>query len=165
MTRARRWVLPSALAAALVAAAFWLRARDRLPDTPQDAVKALFDAAARGDSAAYLRLLSGPLRDSLEDTRRQLGPDRFAESLRQSLAGLKGLGMTGGAAAPDGQAVVEAELVFADRNERQRISLNSQGRGWTITAIGRAAYEKPVVPYGTPVYEEPPRTQPPRPNP
>ena len=78
----------------LIAVAFALRSRGRLPDTPEKAVTELFSAAAEGDDRAYLRLLTGELRDSLENARNQAGVDAFRESLRRSATGIKGLAVT-----------------------------------------------------------------------
>ena len=152
----KRWGLQIGLIAALVAAAFWLRARDRLPDTPEATVDAFFDTASRGDDAAYLRLVAGPLRTSLEGDRAQLGPAAFRENLRRSVAGIKGLKTSRGDDAPPGQVAIDAELVFADRNEQQQILLLDTGKGFAITAIRAAVTVKPPIPYGTPVFDEVP---------
>lgn len=157
----KKWALHAGVVAALVAIALLLRSRDRLPETPEAAVSAFFDAAGRGDDAGYLRLVSGPLRTSLEDARSQLGAEGFRESLRRTSAGLKGVAASRGADAPPGQVVVEVELVFADRIERQRMGLAEKGTGWAIQSITTTSMIKPAVPYGTPVFDErPPETKP-----
>jgi len=143
------------VAAALVAAAFALRdGGRRLPETPEAAVKALFDAAGRGDEEAYLRLLSGELRKSLRHTRAQLGAEGFRESIQRSAAGIKGVAVTRSGEGPPGLVALDVEIVFADRNERQRLLLCQEGSGWVITSIGPAQMIKPSIPYGTPVFEE-----------
>jgi hypothetical protein len=147
-------VVQWAVIAAIVAAAFWLRGRDRLPETPEATVNALFDAAARGDDRAYLRLVVGPLRSTLESSRAQLGPAAFRESIRRSAAGIKGLAVTRGDNAPPDQVALDLDLVFADRNERQRMLLVDTGKGFGITAIEEAATVKPPIAYGTPVVDE-----------
>jgi hypothetical protein len=154
-----RRVLGMLLAVGLVALAFALRGRrgaTALPETPEAAVSAFFDAASRGDDSAYLALVDGALRESLAETRRQLGPARFRDSLRRSAAGIKGLALSRAADQPLDGAALDAELVFADRNERQRITLAPRRGGWLITAISTAATARPLIPYGTPVFEEPP---------
>lgn len=151
----KKWSLRIAVLVALVAAAFLLRARHRLPDTPKAAVSAFFDAAARGDDRAYLRLASGELRNSLENTKAQLGTPKFQESLRRSAAGIKGLAVTRTGGAPADFVAVDVEIVFADRNERQRMLLAPQGSGWTIASIEAAERVEPPIPYGTPVFEQP----------
>jgi hypothetical protein len=150
----KKWALPAAVIAALVVLAVALRRGDRLPETPEAAVAAFFDAASRGDGAKYLRLTSGPLRVSLEDTRSQLGVRAFCESLRRTAAGMKGLATSRGGDAPPDRIVLDVELVFADRIERQRMCLAAQGTGWTIQSITRTNMVKPPVAYGTPVFEE-----------
>jgi len=140
----------------LVALAIVLRkpAR-RLPETPEDAVNAFFDAATRGDDEAYLALVDGELRESLRNTRSQVGAEAFRRDLRKSVSGIKGLAVARSDAAPSGQVALDVEIVFADRKERQQVLVSHQaGRGWIITAIGPAEATKPAIPYGTPVFEE-----------
>jgi hypothetical protein len=150
----RRRALEIGLIAAIVAAAFWFRARDRLPDTPEATIDAFFDTAQRGDDAAYLRLVTGPLRTSLESDRAQLGSAAFRENLRRSVVGIKCTALSRSDDAPPGQVALDLELVFIDRNERQRILLVDTGRGFAITAIQAASTVKPPIPYGTPVFDE-----------
>ena len=130
--------------------------------TPEAAIDAFFDAAGRGDDAAYLRLTSGRLRESLESARSELGVEAFRDHLRQSAAGIKGLAKTRGDDDPSAgdtasgdTAAIDVELVFADRNERQRILLALEGSRWVITSIDTARRIEPEIPYGTPVFEEP----------
>ncbi len=147
-------VVQIAVIVAIVAAAFWFRTRDRLPETPELAAGALFDAAARGDDAAYLRLVSGELRTTLESSRSQLGQAAFRESLRRSAAGIKGLAVSRGETAPPDRVALDLDLVFADRNERQRMLFVDTGKGFALMAIEGAAVVKPPIAYGTPVYDE-----------
>ena len=102
----KRWALPIVVAAALVLLALVLRNRDQLPERPEETVSALFEAAQRGDDAAYLRLVSGQLRKSLKQARSQQGVEAFRESLKRSASGIKGLAVSRGDDAPDGFAVL-----------------------------------------------------------
>ena len=147
-------VVQIAVVVAICGAAFWLRTRDRLPETPELAVNALFDAAARGDDAAYLRLVGGELRTTLESSRGQLGVAAFRDNLRRSAAGIKGLAVSRGDAARPDRVALDLDLVFADRNERQRMLLADTGKGFAIMAIEGATMVKPPIAYGTPVYDE-----------
>jgi len=49
---------------------------------------------------------------------------------------------------------LDLEIVFADRNQRQRMLLERTRGGWAIRAIEAAEMVKPPIPYGTPVFEE-----------
>lgn len=156
-----RRVAAVALAVALVAAALIFRSgQQSLPATPEDTVTALFDAAGRGDDQGYLSLTTGALRTSLENTRSELGVAAFRARLRQSAAGVKGLATRRGPPTADGGLTLHVELVYADRNERQQMTLVEQSAGWTITAMGTSDAAKPVIPYGTPVFEETPAKKP-----
>ena len=143
-----------ALVVVLVAAAVLMRGRGRLPETPEDAVSAMFDAAGRGDAATYLNLLTGDLKGSVENSRSQLGAEGFSESLRRSVAGIKSFAVNRAPEATPGGTALDVELVFVDRNEMQRFFLVPQGGGWAIAAIDKAQMRKPPVAYGTPVFEE-----------
>lgn len=172
----RERVLQILLVVALVVAAFMLRARDiRNPQTseapktatapeapkpsggrqpPEAVVNAFFDAASRGDAAAYLALVAGDLERSLRNTRAQVGAEAFRKDLQRSTLGIKGMAITRGGDVAPGLVALDVELVFEDRNERQRILLAPKGRSWVITSFGQAEVVKPAIPYGTPVYEE-----------
>ena len=163
------WVWKALVVVGLVALAVALRGRKpapmaptatpprlfaRLPVTPEAAVSAFFDAAGRGDAKAYLGLATGSLRRSLDGTRAELGPDGFRAEMRRSAAGVKGLAVSRAAQQPIEGVALDVELVFVDRNERQRITCLPKGRGWLIAAIGPATAAKPAIPYGTPVFEK-----------
>jgi len=134
-------------------AALLLRTRDRLPETPQDTVSALFDAAANGDDAAYLRLICGELRKTLEDNRTQLGVEAFRQNIRSWASGVKGLAYTRGSEAPPGLVALEVEIIFADHKELQTMLLAPQRGGWAITAMSAATTVESTPAYGTPVFE------------
>lgn len=141
--------------AALVAAALVLRGGRRLPDQPQDAVNAFFNAARDGDVQAYLRLTTGQLRTSLEQLRRQQGAEVFRENMQRSLDGIKGQAVRKLPQSPVGAAAFEVELIFSDRNEVQTFVLEPVGAGWAIASIEAARVYRPEIPYGTPVFSEP----------
>ena len=151
----KKRILPILVIVLLIAVAFALRSRGRLPDTPEKTVTELFTAASEGDDRAYLRLLTGELRKSLENARNQAGVDAFRESLRRSAAGIKGLAVTRADQPSADLVALDVEIVFADRNERQRMLLELQQGGWAVADIQQAQMVKPPIPYGTPVFEEP----------
>lgn len=107
----KKWAPHAVVIAALVVLAVTLRRGDQLPQTPEAAVAAFFDAASRSDDALYLRPASGPLRVLLEDTRSQLGVRAFRESLRRTASGLNGLATSRGGDAPADRIVLDVELV------------------------------------------------------
>jgi hypothetical protein len=148
-------VLPIVVIVLLIVAAFALRSRERLPETPEETVTELFAAASEGDDRAYLRLLTGELRKSLEHARSQAGVEAFRAELRRSMQGVKGHALTRSDDAPSGMVAIDVELTFVDRNEVQRMLLEPRSGGWAISSIGAAQMVKPPIPYGTPVYEEP----------
>ncbi len=152
----KKWILGILLAMVLAGVAALLRSRDRSAVTPAGAVSKLIDAAREADINAYLGLTGGQLRTELEQTRAEMGDDGFREHLRRFAQDIKGLAiLTSGE--PEGDtAILDVEFVFADRNERQRTTFARRGRGWIITSMDTVEMVKPPIPYGTPVFEEPP---------
>ena len=141
-----------AVVAGLVALAVLLRRRPApLPATPEQAVQAMLDVAAGGDDEAYLALLDDELRESLQNTRAQAGVETFRRNLRESAAGIVGLATSRSDDVLSDRVALDVEIVFADRNERQRIVFAPRDGGWVITAIGQAEVTRPTIRYGTPV--------------
>ena len=177
----RKWLPGVVVVVLIVAVAFVARERDRsrrtdalekagsqLADADADggteptdtgelaaAINDLFNAASEGDDDAYLRLVTGELRKTLLDTRRQLGREAFRQSLRRSVSGIKGVASKRAEQSPPGFVATEVEIIFADRNEKQRMLMVEQRSGWAIASIETARMIKPPIPYGTPVFEEP----------
>lgn len=149
----KQLIIPILLAVALAAAAIALRGKGRLGETPEDAVRTFFSAAQEGDASAYLSLVTGSLKTSFEETQSQLGMAGFRESLRTSVAGLKGFAVSRAGEPSDDRTALDIELVFADRSERQRFALVRQQGGWAIAAIDRAEVGKPPMPYDAPVFD------------
>ena len=150
-----KWAPQIAVVAALVAIALALRGReDPLPETPEAAVSAFFDVASRGDVDAYFAMTAKDLRRSLENTRKQLGAKAFCDNLKKSAAGIKGIAVTRRSDAAEGCVALDVELVFVDRNERQKVLLEKRGSGWAIKSLGAVRSFKPPIPYGTPVFGE-----------
>ena len=144
--------LQAGLVAALACLAFALRGRSPIPGTPEDTVSAFFDAASRGDDRAYLALVGGEVRRSLAATRAEAGREAFRANLRRTASGIKGLAISRAGPPTDDQIALDVEIVLADRNERQRVTVSKRAAGWIITALGRAETARPAVPYGTPVF-------------
>jgi len=148
-------IVQIAVVIALVAVAVALRrSEEALPPTPEAAVNAFFDAAATGDDTAYLSLLGDELRTRFLNARAEQGREQFRDSLRQQAAGIKGLATMRADEAPEGLVAVDVDIVFTDRNEKQRFTLKPQNNGYAITNISTTQTAKPSIPYGTPVYGE-----------
>lgn len=143
-----------ALIAAMIVLACWLRNRSASgAASPESAAQAWYDAAARGDDRAYLAAAGGDLRARLETARREQGAESFRRGLRDTLAGLRGLAVSRADSAGGGATAVEAELVFAGRNERQRLVLERNGAGWIVVGVSASQGARPPVAYGAPVNE------------
>ena len=87
------------------------------------------------------------LRQSMEE----MGPERFAEFLRERNRDIKGIAMNAPEESGD-EAQVRVEYVYADRNEVQQIFLERAGDIWKIARVSEIQRVETPVPYGTPVY-------------
>ena len=146
-------IVPAFLALGLVAVALFLRGRGRLPEKPEETVGRFYEAARRGDASACSALLAEPLKSEVEATRSQRGPNA-GDNMAESVAGLKGFAVTRSAEQAVQGVAMDVELVFSDRNERQRLVLVEQQGGWLIASIGKADVRKPAIAYGTPISAE-----------
>lgn len=151
----KKWSLQIGLIVGLVAAALVMRGGDQLPATPEEAIAEFFDAARDGNTRAYLRLTTGALRKSLDQLRKQQGPDTFQANLKRTNDGIMGQAVRELTGAPTGTATYEVELIFKDRNEVQTFRLEQSGSGWAIASIEVARVYQPEIAYGTPVFAEP----------
>jgi hypothetical protein len=145
----------------LIGAGVWVTARNRPSGlsssaaSPEDAIQAMLDASRRGDSRAYLDCFAGEMRPQLESTRQQMGEGRFREYLVESQAAVMGVATSRLPEAQADRARCEVEFVLKDKNQRQTVELRNDGGRWRIESMSQAVYVKPVIPYGTKVFEEP----------
>ena len=144
----------------LIAGAFALRGREKMgAQTPEAAVSAFFDAAAKGQDEAYLAATTGAMRKSLESTRSQLGVKRFRESIKKTTQGVKAYAFIPREGAEDDVALLDVEIVFVDRKEVQRVRVRRTGSAWAIAEMSQAETVKPLIPYGTPVFPDLPAAE------
>lgn len=154
--RLSRNVGATALTVVVLAAGLAVALRDRLPERgtdagdPSDVFWQMVEVSREGEADAYLDLFAGEVRQQLETVRDEMGEDAFRQYLRQRIAGLKGVAVTG--REDLGEVVrLEVEYVREASYETQSLDLRvSRGR-WRIVALGPTHEREPPVPYGTPV--------------
>ena len=154
--RVNRNLGATALTVAVLAAGLLVALRDRLPEPgtdagdPSDVFWQMVDASREGEADAWLGLFAGDVREQLETVRDEMGEAAFEQYLRQRVAGLKGVAVTG--KEDQGDTVrLEVEYVREASYETQSLDLRlSRGR-WRIVALGPTREREPPVPYGTPV--------------
>jgi hypothetical protein len=118
----------------------------RTEPTPQDAVYAMLDAAKAGDVAKYLASHTGQMEQSL---RRAISESTdFAQYLRKSDAGIKGIALTEPEVLSAQEVKLRVEYVFQDRNEIQFLYLHKTEAGWKISQVDSAERIQTLVPYG-----------------
>ena len=146
----------TALTALVLAAGLAIALRDRLPERSADAGEPrevfwqMIEASGDGAAEAWLDLFAGEVRDQLESVRDEMGDAAFDQYLRQRVAGLKGVAVTGEEEL--GEIVrLEVEYVREASYETQSLDLRATRGQWRIVALGPTHEREPPVPYGTPV--------------
>ena len=154
--RRSRNVGATALTVVVLAAALLVALRDRLPERgsnagdPSDVFWEMVDASREGEADAWLDLFAGDVREQLETVRAETGEAAFQQYLRQRVAGLKGVAVTGKEDL-DGTVRLEVEYVREASYETQSLDLRLSRGQWRIVALGPTHEREPPVPYGTPV--------------
>ena len=146
----------TALTVAVLAAGLVVALRDRLPERgtdagdPSDVFWEMVDASREGAADAYVDLFAGEVREQLETVRNEMGEAAFEQYLRQRVAGLKGVAVTG--KEDLGEVVrLDVEYVREASYETQSLDVRASRGQWRIVALGPAHEREPPVPYGTPV--------------
>jgi hypothetical protein len=121
----------------------------RTEPTPQDAVYAMLDAARAGDVAKYAASHTGQMEQSLRRVISESGD--FAQYLRNSNAGIKGIAVAEPEVLSPQEVKVRVEYVFQDRNEIQFLYLDKTAAGWKISRVDSAERIETPVRYGTTV--------------
>lgn len=146
----------TALTVVVLVAGLAVALRDRLPERgedagdPSDVFWEMVDVSREGAADAYLDLFAGEVREQLETVRDEMGDAAFRQYLRQRIAGLKGVAVTG--KEDLGDAVrLEVEYVREASYETQSLDVRATRGRWRIVALGPTHEREPPVPYGTPV--------------
>ncbi|MCY3930567.1 MAG: hypothetical protein OXH70_02495 [Acidobacteria bacterium] len=154
--RISRNVGATALTVVVLAAGLATALRDRLPERgtdagdPSDVFWEMVDASREGAADTWLDLFAGEVREQLETVRAEMGEAAFEQYLRQRVAGLKGVAVTGKEEL-GGTVRLKVEYVREASYETQSLDVRvSRGR-WRIVALGPTHEREPPVPYGTPV--------------
>jgi len=145
----------------LIAAGVWYASHNRPADgnpaaAPEDVIHAMFDASRRGDARAYLGCFTGAMRPQLEATRQQMGDARFRAYLMESQAPVLGVATMKKAEPRPDLVRYEVTLVYRDKEQRQSVELKHEGGRWRIDSMGQSVYAKPLIPYGTKVFDDTP---------
>jgi hypothetical protein len=156
----KRWIAAVATVV-LLGAALMLGRRGPAPQadsnasTPEECIERMFDAAKRGDVAAYLDCFTGPERERLERELAGQPEESFARSLVEAVKSLKGRAIfeTDTGESGDPRTLLSVDRVYASRTERQTYHLVPDSDAWRIYSVETATAFQPYKPYGTPVYE------------
>ncbi|HEX4129363.1 MAG TPA: hypothetical protein VHZ24_04920 [Pirellulales bacterium] len=123
----------------------------RVLATPDACLVEMTRAAQQGDVGAYLNCFAGPLRDELLAQSRSAAG--LADSLRQSVAQLKGTASYEERPATTDAADMVLERIYAGHNESWRVALERTADAWRIITMTRIGSTNPPIEYGTPVFE------------
>lgn len=120
---------------------------------PESAIWRMIDASRAADPEKYLGCYSGEMERQLRQNYREMGADRFREYLLSTHRQIKGIAVSPPQMSSAGEAGIDVEYVYQDRNERQRVVVRREGSQWKIVQVQGAERIKTLVPYGTPVTE------------
>ena len=118
---------------------------------PQDAIYAMLAAARAGDVKAYLARYTGQAEAALRQALAETSESGFAQYLRDSNSGVKGVAVSDPQKVTDLEMKVRVEYIYQDRNEAQTAYLQNGPSGWKISRIEGDERVGALVPYGTPV--------------
>lgn len=118
-----------------------------------DCIRDMTRYAREGRVGDYLNCFDAPLRAKLEGVRDKGGPGEFAASLRRRAEPVRGVAFSDETRLDESTVRVKVEWVFTDRNEIQSFMLRKGEWGWKIADMTEAQYKKPLIPYGTKVFE------------
>lgn len=118
--------------------------------TPQECVEAYREACLSGDVAEYRRCLTAARR--AESERRP--PDKLADELRSSMAGVKSW-VQNGEAEEEAGALVEVDVVRPEGTQRIGFHLQRGPGGWLIDRVDAPRDVTTPVRHGTHVSEVP----------
>lgn len=158
----KRWATLAATLILLGAAVYFGRGpsdeRAAPAASPAECIERMFDAAERGDAAAYLDCFTGAERERLLEELNSAPREKFAATLVESVRPLKGRAVNGPASNLQGaeQAKLEIERIYEHHGERQSYGLRRESVGWRIVSVGAVERFQQAIPYGTPVFDLPP---------
>lgn len=145
--RTHGWRLPANLAAF----SSFSRAK---PQTPEDAVYGMLDAAHAGDTQAYVSAFAGTLRQQIEQVIRESGKTQFATYLAGQSSSFQSVALTVTDQPSDEEARLRVEYVYVNRNEVQTLHLRKNAGQWKIVGISGTDQIKTLIPYGTAVTDD-----------
>ncbi|NOZ21576.1 MAG: hypothetical protein GXP25_10865 [Planctomycetes bacterium] len=117
-----------------------------------DCIRNMSRYSRKGNVTAYLNCFAPSLRKRLEQARDEM-KGGFADYLRRRAEPVRGIAFSDETTLDEGTIRVKVEWVFEDRNEVQFFQLKKIGGAWKIADMTEAEYKKPLIPYGTKVFE------------
>ena len=117
-----------------------------------DCIRTMSRCSREGNVTAYLDCFAPDLRKRLEGARDEM-KGGFADYLRRRAKPVRGIAFSDETLLDERTVRVKVEWVFEDRNEVQFFQLKKTGGAWKIADMTEAQYKKPIIPYGTKVFE------------
>lgn len=115
-------------------------------------IHTMIDAAQRGDVAQYRECFTGNLLKQLDERlAAKNAPANPGETLKSAITGLKGIATNPADLLPGDRADVTMDLIYADHNARQQVTLRRTGTDWKIESWTDPHRLRPDILYGTPV--------------
>jgi hypothetical protein len=125
-------------------------------DSPAKCLQRMFESATQGDVEGYLGCFAEGARERFAKELAGSSAVPASESLRRSVADLKGWALLDAPAAsesPPSPCRLTVEWVYATRVDKQQVELQRGADGWRIVQVESVRPAQPAIPYGTPVSE------------
>jgi len=122
--------------------------------TPEEAVRRMFEFGSKGDVGGYIGCFDEDLAARLKADAERMGRAKFGAYLKKRNSPVKGMAFSDVRKTRDDEVRMKVEWVFLDRNEVQLFTLRRVRGKWKIKDMSDPKYVKPLVPYGTKVFEE-----------
>lgn len=125
--------------------------RPAQPQTPEDGVYKMLDAARAGDTDRYLDCFAGAMRTQIEQIIKETSRSKFTRYLRNQNKLFTSVAVTANENPVPENAHVRIEYVFPERNEVQDLYLRQESGTWRITKVIGSEQITTLIPYGTAV--------------
>jgi hypothetical protein len=118
------------------------------PQTPEDGIYKMLDAARAGNVNAYVDCFLGDMRQQVLQIVKETSTTQFSKYLISQNAAFTGVAVSI-TQRPDPQtAQVRVEYVYSQRNEVQNVSLRNVDGEWKIFKVAGSDQIKTLIPYG-----------------
>ena len=121
------------------------------PQTPEDSVYKMLDAARAGNTEAYLESFSGEMKTQIAEVINETSRQKFQQYLLKQNSAFTGVAVSVRDRPDADDARLRVEYVYPERNEVQDVYVRKEGSSWRIYKVLGSEQITTLIPYGTAV--------------